>query len=127
MPQGQQSAITAGLGSTQAPRAKTRRQLLADMDIGGRYNLIVGPASTMADALPASAGQTGVHGFNLARTITPCCLEAVVDRLVPELQHRGACKTAYAPGTLRDKLFGAGPRLPARHPEAAARWSQAPG
>ena len=76
MPQGQQSAITAGLGSTQAPRAKTRRQLLAAMDIGGRYNLIVGPASTMADALPASAGQTGVHGFNLARTITPRCLEA---------------------------------------------------
>jgi len=48
MPQGQQSAITAGLGSAQTPKAKTRRQLLADMAIGGRYNLIVGPASTVA-------------------------------------------------------------------------------
>lgn len=127
MPQGQQSAITAGLGSAQAPKAKTRRQLLADMAIGGRYNLIVGSASTVADALLASAAETGVNGFNLARTITPRCLQAVVDLLVPELQHRGAYKTAYAPGTLRDKLFGAGPRLPARHPAAAARWPQAPG
>jgi FMN-dependent oxidoreductase (nitrilotriacetate monooxygenase family) len=128
--QAQQSAVTAGLGlrgdggpgAPPAPAPKTRRQLLADMAIGGRYNLIVGSASTVADALLASARETGVDGFNLARTVTPRSLEAVVDRLVPELQSRGAYKTAYAEGTLRDKLFGAGPRLPARHPAALARW-----
>jgi hypothetical protein len=38
----------------------------------------------------------------------------VVDLLVPELQRRGRYKTDYQPGTLREKLFGAGPRAPWR-------------
>ena len=41
--------------------------------------------------------------------------------VVPELQQRGAFKTAYAPGSLREKLFGEGARLPARHPGAGFR------
>jgi long-chain alkane monooxygenase len=40
---------------------------------------------------------------------------------VPELQKRGVYRTQYAPGTLREKLFGAGPRLPATHPAARYR------
>jgi long-chain alkane monooxygenase len=36
--------------------------------------------------------------------------------LVPELQKRGRYKRDYASGTLREKLFGAGPRLPKTHP-----------
>ena len=35
--------------------------------------------------------------------------------LVPELQKRGVYKRDYAPGTLREKLFGGGPRLPQNH------------
>lgn len=31
---------------------------------------------------------------------------------VPELQRHGVYKTEYAPGTLREKLFGERPRLP---------------
>jgi hypothetical protein len=45
----------------------------------------------------------------------------VVELLVPELQQRGAYKTEYRPGTLRDKLFGDGPRLPGNHPGAGYR------
>jgi alkanesulfonate monooxygenase len=41
--------------------------------------------------------------------------------VIPELQNRGSYKTAYAEGSLRHKLFGAGDRLPARHPAAAQR------
>jgi long-chain alkane monooxygenase len=114
----QQSAVQAATGGA---RPKTRRQLLQDMAIGGRYNLIVGSAPTVADALIASAEETGVDGFNLARTITPDCIEDVVDLLVPELQSRGAYKTAYASGTLRERLFGRGPRLASNHPGAAFR------
>ena len=44
------------------------------------------------------------------------------DVLVPELQRRGRYKQAYAPGTLREKLFGAGPRLAPPHPAAGYRW-----
>jgi len=120
--QAQQSAVTAGLGAASAPQPKTRRQLLADMALGGRYNLIVGGSQTVADALVASAAETGVDGFNLARTVVPECVDDFVRWVVPALQERGAYKTAYAPGALRHKLFGAGPRLPARHPAAAARW-----
>ncbi|KPZ07919.1 hypothetical protein ALO43_200119 [Pseudomonas tremae] len=40
---------------------------------------------------------------------------------MPELQKRGVYKTEYAKGTLREKLFGEGPRLEAGHPGAAFR------
>ena len=42
--------------------------------------------------------------------------------LVPELTKRGRYKAAYAEGTLREKLFGAGrARLTAEHPAARYR------
>ncbi|MCY1307717.1 FMN-dependent oxidoreductase, nitrilotriacetate monooxygenase family [compost metagenome] len=44
-----------------------------------------------------------------------------IDLVIPELQSRGAYKTAYAPGTLREKIFGEGPRLPARHTASTFR------
>ena len=34
---------------------------------------------------------------------------------------QGVAPTEYAPGTLREKLFGEGPRLPDRHPGASYR------
>ena len=56
-----------------------------------------------------------MDGFNLAYTITPGTFIDVVEHVVPELQKRGRYKTEYAPGTLRNKLFGAGDHLPAEH------------
>ena len=44
-----------------------------------------------------------------------------IDLVVPELQRRGAYKEAYAPGTLRQKLFGHD-RLGTAHPAARERW-----
>jgi len=40
---------------------------------------------------------------------------------VPELQRRGVYPRGYAPGTLREKLFGGEARLPASHPAARFR------
>jgi len=65
--------------------------------------------------------QADVDGFNLSRTITPECLEDVVRLLVPALQERGRYKQAYASGTYREKLLGAGPLLAAPHPAAGFR------
>ena len=45
-----------------------------------------------------------------------------IDLVIPELQRRGRYKTAYAPGTMRQKLFGEGARLPSNHPAAAYRF-----
>jgi hypothetical protein len=45
----------------------------------------------------------------------------VAGYLVPELQRRDVFKRDYAPGTLREKLFGAGARLGEDHPAALYR------
>ena len=101
-----------------APRA-TKRALIDRMVLGSRQPPIVGSAGEVADALIAWVDEAGVDGFNLSRTVMPECLEDVVTMLVPALQERGRYKRGYAPGTYREKLFGAGPRLAAPHPAAA--------
>ncbi|CAG9248066.1 hypothetical protein PCAR4_210084 [Paraburkholderia caribensis] len=45
----------------------------------------------------------------------PESYEDFIDLVVPELQSRGLYKTAYGEGTLRNRLFGEGDYLPARH------------
>ena len=62
-----------------------------------------------------------MDGFNLAYALTHETFIDAVDLLVPELQTRGVYKTEYAPGTLREKLFGDGARLGANHPGAGYR------
>jgi hypothetical protein len=64
--------------------------------------------------------ETGIDGFNLVRTAEPAGLASIVDLVVPELQNRGAYKTAYREGSLRNKLFGHGDRLSDAHPGVRA-------
>jgi long-chain alkane monooxygenase len=89
--------------------------------IGGVGPVFVGSYKTIADMLQQWVEETDVDGFNLAYAITPGTFEDVVGYLVPELQRRGVYPTAYRPGTLREKLFGAGPYLQAPHPGARYR------
>jgi alkanesulfonate monooxygenase SsuD/methylene tetrahydromethanopterin reductase-like flavin-dependent oxidoreductase (luciferase family) len=77
---------------------------------------LVGSPSTIADEMIGWVDETGIDGFNLVRTVEPDGLAAIVDLVVPELQRRGAYKTKYAEGTLRNKLFGRGDRLTDAHP-----------
>ncbi|WP_028225534.1 LLM class flavin-dependent oxidoreductase [Paraburkholderia ferrariae] len=99
----------------------TRRTLLEMFELGGRYPAIVGSAAQVADELQAWIDEADVDGFNLSRTVVPESYEDFVDLIVPELQDRGLYKTAYAPGTLRQKLFGEGDTLPSRHAGASFR------
>ncbi len=94
----------------------TKRMLAARFVLGSRQPPIVGSPAEVADELQAWVEAADVDGFNLSRTVAPECWEAIVDLLVPELQARGAYKHAYAPGTYREKLFGAGPYLARPHP-----------
>ena len=88
----------------------------------GRDLFIAGSASRVADQLIEWCQDTGVEGLNITRALEPLVLKNFCRLLVPELQARGAFKTAYSEGSLRDKLFpGRGSRLPARHPAAAHR------
>ena len=91
--------------------------------IGGLGPLLVGSPATVADELQAWQEASGVDGFNLAYAIAPRSFEDIVELLVPELQRRGIYKTAYAPGSLRHKLFDRGDRLQSPHP--AAHWREA--
>ncbi|GAC1344316.1 MAG: LLM class flavin-dependent oxidoreductase [Acetobacteraceae bacterium] len=114
-------AITSNL-QAMARQGMTKRKLLAQMTLGSRQPPILGSPAMVADALEAWMDEADVDGFILSRTVTPECFEDVVALVVPELQRRGRYKTRYADGTLREKLFGAGPRLPDTHPAAGARW-----
>ncbi|HTJ93961.1 MAG TPA: LLM class flavin-dependent oxidoreductase [Pararobbsia sp.] len=89
--------------------------------IGGLGPVIVGAPQTVADVLQEWVEDTDVDGFNLAYAVAHETFTDVVELLVPELQRRGAYPTAYTEGTLREKLFGEGPRLAANHPAAQYR------
>jgi FMN-dependent oxidoreductase (nitrilotriacetate monooxygenase family) len=104
----------------------TVRHLLGQLALGGRYTTIVGDPQQVADALQHWMDETDIDGFNLARTVTPESYADFIDLVVPELQNRGVYKTAYAPGTLRRKLFGDSDRLPAAHPGAQRRRHPSP-
>jgi len=75
----------------------------------------------VADQLQEWAEETDVDGFNVTFAVRPASFVDIVDHLVPELQRRGVYPEQYQPGTLREKLFGAGPRLPDGHRGAAYR------
>jgi alkanesulfonate monooxygenase len=101
------------------------REMADWVGVGGFGPVFVGSPQTVADLLQEWVEDTDVDGFNLAYAITPESFEDAVDLLVPELQKRGVYKTDYRQGTLREKLFGHGPRLEAPHPGARYRYLEA--
>jgi alkanesulfonate monooxygenase len=118
-------AMRSALGSfTSADpnRRWTVKELAEHVAIGGRGPLIVGSPSQVADELQSWVAETGVDGFNLAYAVTQESFSDFVELVVPELQRRGAYKREHEPGTLREKLFGAGhARLSPPHPAATHR------
>ena len=106
-------------------RRWTVREVAEFTTVGGIGPVIVGDAATVADGVEAWVEATGVDGLNLASAVMPETFEGVVDHLVPELRRRGRYKSAYAPGTLRRKLFGHD-RLVRPHPGAIARERASP-
>src|SRR5471030_1702388 len=103
----------------------TVRRLLDQLKLGGRFTTIVGDPVQVADALESWMDEAGVDGFNLTRTVTPESYEDFIDLVIPELQARGVYKTAYADGTLREKLFNRGAKLPDEHTGASFRRDRA--
>ncbi len=91
------------------------REAAEFVGLGGRGPVLAGSASEVADQLESWLDQTGIDGFNLTYAVQPDDLANVVELLVPELQRRGRYPSSYTEGTLRQKLFGQGDRLPEAH------------
>jgi alkanesulfonate monooxygenase len=103
-------------------RVWTVSEIARHAAIGGRGPVLVGSYRDVADAMQDWMAETDIDGFNLAYALTPETFADIVDLVVPELQTRGVYKHDYAPGTLREKLYGPGrARLPASHPAARVR------
>ncbi|MFF7708629.1 NtaA/DmoA family FMN-dependent monooxygenase [Pseudomonas sp. NPDC007930] len=115
------NAIESAQNTLAAHPGWTVRQLLEQNALGGRYPALVGSGAQVAEQLLGWVDDTGIDGFNLTRIVTPESYADFIAHVTPELQSRGRFKSAYAEGTLRHKLLGAGPRLPANHPGSGYR------
>jgi hypothetical protein len=103
-------------------RVWTVREIAKHAALGGRGPVVVGSPEEVAEELIAWVEETDVDGFNLAYPVTPETFVDFVDLVVPELQRRGRYKLDYAPGTLREKLYGPGrARLGEDHPASRFR------
>ena len=103
-------------------RVWTVREVAQHVGIGGIGPVAVGTPEKVADDIEAWFEQTDVDGLNVAFAVSPGDFEDIADMLVPELTRRGRYKSAYAGGTLREKLFGEGrARLGSPHPAVRYR------
>lgn len=99
-----QSALAA-FSKLDPDKVWTVRDAVEFVAIGGRGPVIAGDPRQVADALQGWVEDTDIDGFNLAYAESPRTFVNIVELLIPELQRRGAYKTAYRPGTLREKLL----------------------
>jgi FMN-dependent oxidoreductase (nitrilotriacetate monooxygenase family) len=83
---------------------------------------VVGTPEAIVDEI-AAWQDSGVDGLNIYYQVSPRTYEDFADELTPRLTARGIMQDRYAHGTLRHKIFGRGPFLPAEHPARKTRLS----
>ena len=108
--------VVRGVIESAPDKSLTFRDLVRSRASG---QFLTGTPEQIADTFQAWH-EAGVDGFNIVYAVTPGTFADFVEGVVPELRRRGLVQSGYAPGTLREKLFGRA-RLPARHPAAAYR------
>ena len=93
------------LGPTAAAAAERKARLdeLAGRAYESDATVFTGTPAQLADLL-IEWRQAGLSGFRLRPGAIPDDLETITRELVPELQRRGAFRTAYEAGTLRGLL-----------------------
>lgn len=122
----------AGIGATSsAVKGAVRGMLEGVSDKSQRFGdymrwtyattgLEAGTPEQLADALERWI-HAGVGGFNIVPVTTLRWIDEWVDEVVPILQARGLMRREYDEGTLRHKVFGAGPTLTENHPARRSR------
>jgi alkanesulfonate monooxygenase SsuD/methylene tetrahydromethanopterin reductase-like flavin-dependent oxidoreductase (luciferase family) len=93
------------LGPSEAAAAERKARLdeLAGYAYTSDATVFTGTPAQLADVL-TEWQRAGLAGFRLRPGAIPDDLEAITSELVPELQRRGAFRTAYQAGTLRGLL-----------------------
>jgi len=116
-------------GKEDAPIARTLTpgitagQLLAQLKDRreGRY-FVVGTPGVVADEIERWLDEEGIDGINLRQYHSFDTARDFGELVAPELRRRGRLREAYTPGeTLRERVFGRGPKLPDTHPAARYR------
>lgn len=116
-----QSIAEAMTASANGNIPRVRDLIAFGPGVPGNEEFIVGSTEQVCDEIMRLVEETGIDGLNLVRSVEPEALRAFVDLVVPELQNRNLFKTAYAEGTMREKLFPATQgKVLDSHP--AAKW-----
>lgn len=110
--------------ATNTPGALTRSVLEGVADTDWTFETVVrwavnqqvvGTPETIADEVDAWQ-DAGIDGLNIQYLVSPGTFEDFVDHVRPVLVERGTMRAEYGSGTLRERLLGGGPGLPASHP-----------
>jgi alkanesulfonate monooxygenase SsuD/methylene tetrahydromethanopterin reductase-like flavin-dependent oxidoreductase (luciferase family) len=109
--------VFLGADASAAAERKARLDELAGPEFESDAAVFTGTAAHLADLLQ-EWHQAGLSGVRLRPGVIPDDLEAITRALVPELQRRGAFRTAYGTGHLRGRL---GLSRPASRYAAAGR------
>lgn len=77
---------------------------------------VAGTPKVVADEIERWLDEEGIDGINLRQYHSFETVRDFIELVVPELRKRGRLREEYPAGeTLRERLFGEGPRLPDRH------------
>ncbi|GID90906.1 LLM class flavin-dependent oxidoreductase [Amorphoplanes digitatis] len=91
-------------------------------DLGRQPLLAVGDPEQVADEIERWLDEVGLDGINLLQYHSPDTARDFIEYVVPVLRQRGRLRRDYDEHeTLRDRIFGAGDRLPDRHHAARYR------
>lgn len=114
--EGAQGVLEAALASTPG-RNPTLRDLA---HYRAKAQQIVGTPEQIVDQLEQWQ-DAGIDGLNVMNHVLPGSYDNFIEGVLPELRRRGLAQGEYAPGSLRQKIFGRGDRLPENHPASAYR------
>jgi long-chain alkane monooxygenase len=85
-------------------------------DLSRHPLFVVGTPEVVADAIEGWLDDVGIDGINLLQYHSHDTAKDFIELVVPVLRDRGRLRAEYDPDeSLRDRIFGAGDRLPDRH------------
>ena len=85
-------------------------------DLSRHPLFVAGTPEVVADAIEGWLDDVGIDGINLLQYHSYGTARDFIELVVPVLRERGRLRTAYDENeSLRDRIFGAGDRLPDRH------------